>query len=186
MASSKHAMNGVSPHRAMQALHQAVEANIDPLGMAMPLWHAQLAWLSHPQELAEAASGFSTRMLALMWHSWLRLLGLPSPDVELPNPDDIRFADPVWTESASWDILKEWYLTFTHHIQDMLYQTPGLSSRDRRRAAFWWRKWLNAMAPTNFLLTNPVGCARQWKAMATACCAACATSLPICRPATCA
>ena len=145
-----------APHKTMQALHEAVEANIDPLGMAMPLIHAQLAWLAHPQEMAEAASGFSARMLELQWHSWQRMVGIPSEDVEVPNPDDTRFADKVWTESASWDVVKEWYLTMTHHIQDMLYETPGLSNRDRRRAAFWWRKWLNAMAPTNFLWTNPV------------------------------
>jgi len=52
----------------------------------------------------------------------------------------------------------------THQVQDMLYDTPGLSNRDRRRAAFWWRKWLNAVAPTNFLLTNP---AAMQKAMET-------------------
>jgi polyhydroxyalkanoate synthase len=152
----KRATGTLHPHRAMQALHESVQASIDPLGVAMPLVHAQLAWLSHPQELAEVASEFSTRMLALQWHSWQRLLGLKSEDVELPHPDDTRFADPVWTDSASWDVAKEWYLTYTHQIQDMLYRTPGLSSQDRRRAAFWWRKWLNAMAPTNFLLTNPV------------------------------
>jgi len=147
---------GVTPQRAFRQLHETFEAHLDPLGMAMPLVHAQLAWASHPQELAEAMSELSTRMLALQWHSWLRMLGLPSEDVELPNPDDTRFADPVWKESATWDIAKEWYLMTTHHIQDMLYETPGLSSRDRRHAAFWWRKWLNAIAPTNFLLTNPV------------------------------
>jgi polyhydroxyalkanoate synthase len=37
-----------------------------------------------------------------------------------------------------------------------LFASPGLSPKERRRAAFWWRKWLNAVAPTNFLLTNPV------------------------------
>jgi polyhydroxyalkanoate synthase len=155
-ATSKRMAAAVAPHRAFRQLHETVEANLDPLGVAMPLLHAQLAWASHPQELAEAMSEFSTRMLALQWHSWQRMLGLPSEDVESPNPDDNRFADPVWKESATWDVAKEWYLMTTHHIQDMLYETPGLSSRDRRRAAFWWRKWLNAMAPTNFLLTNPV------------------------------
>ena len=25
----------------------------------------------------------------------------------------------------------------------------------RRRAAFWWRNWLNAVAPTNFLIKHP-------------------------------
>jgi polyhydroxyalkanoate synthase len=146
----------VSPQTAWQSVDQAVAANIDPMGMAMPMMHAQLAWMMHPQELAEAVAGLSSKMLALQWHSWQRAFGLPSQDIETPNPDDTRFADPIWTESASWDIAKEWYLMTTHQIQDMLYATPGLSSQDRRRAAFWWRKWLNAMAPTNFLLTNPV------------------------------
>jgi polyhydroxyalkanoate synthase len=156
MAASKLTTSTVAPHRTFRAVHEAVEANLDPMGLAMPLVHAQLAWLMHPQELAEAASDFSTQMLSLQWHSWQRMMGLACEDVVSPNPDDNRFADSVWQDSASWDITKEWYLMATHHIQDMLYQTPGLSSRDRRRAAFWWRKWLNAMAPTNFLLTNPV------------------------------
>jgi polyhydroxyalkanoate synthase len=146
----------MTPHRTMREMHEAFQTRIDPLGMAMPLIHAQLAWMSHPQELAEAASELSTRMMTLQWYSWQRIFGVQSKDIDVPNPDDTRFADPIWTESATWDVTKEWYLTLTHHVQNMLYQTPGLSSRDRRRAAFWWRKWLNAMAPTNFLLTNPV------------------------------
>ena len=52
--------------------------------------------------------------------------------------------------------MKEWYLVLTHHMQDMLYDTPGLSQKERRRAAFWWRNGLNAVSPSNFLWTNPV------------------------------
>ena len=156
MATNMNTAGPVSPQRVFRAVHESMQSNVDPLGMFMPMLNAQWAWLTHPQELAEAAAEFSSRMLGLQWYSWQRMMGLPSEDVEEPNPDDTRFADPVWRESATWDLTKEWYLTFTHHIQNMLYQTPGMSNRDRRRAAFWWRKWLNAMAPTNFLLTNPV------------------------------
>lgn len=156
MTTLKFGKNALHPTETFKVMHEAVEANVDPMGVAMPLIHSQVAWLSHPQELAEMLSAFSTKMLALQWHSWQRAYGLPSDDVEKPNPDDNRFSDPVWQESASWDIAKEWYLVMTHHIQDTLFATPGLSSKDRRRAAFWWRKWLNAMAPTNFLWGNPV------------------------------
>ncbi|MBU3910395.1 MAG: alpha/beta fold hydrolase [Gammaproteobacteria bacterium] len=156
MATNKHMAAAMTPHQTFRAINEAVETTIDPLGMAVPLLHAQLSWATHPQELAEAAAELSTRVLALQWHAWQRLLGLASEDVETPHPDDTRFADPVWQESATWDVAKQWYLLTTHHIQGMLYQSPGLSSRDRRRAAFWWREWLNAMAPTNFLLSNPV------------------------------
>ena len=139
-----------------RAVHESVEANIDPMGVAMPILHSQLAWLMHPQELANASADLAMRMTALGVHSWYRALGMKHTDTEEPNRDDTRFSDPIWSESATWDIAKEWYLLLTHHTQNMLYETPGLSNKDRRRAAFWWRKWLNAMAPTNFLLSNPV------------------------------
>lgn len=142
--------------KSIRQLHDSVESSIDPLGMAAPLVHAQLAWAAHPQELAEALTKVSSSLWDLQWHSWRRLMGLPSPDPLKPHSDDTRFADPVWAESPTWDLVKQWYLVLTHHMQDMLYETPGLSQAERRRAAFWWRNWLNAVAPTNFLLTNPV------------------------------
>jgi polyhydroxyalkanoate synthase len=131
--------------RAMRQIHETVEGTVDPLGMAAPIFHAQLAWLAHPQELAERMSKLSTDLWRLQWHSWHRALGSPFKDPIKPNADDERFTDPVWTEVATWDM-----------TQDMLYDTPGLSGKERRRAAFWWRKWLNLVAPSNFLWTNPV------------------------------
>lgn len=141
--------------QAFKVLHDAVEGTIDPLGVAAPIVHAQLAWLIHPQELAERSSRLAADLWRLHVHAWQRALGLRDPDPVRPHEDDTRFADPIWTESATWDIVKEHYLAFTRHTEDMLYATPGLSGKERRRAAFWWRKWLNAMAPTNFLWTNP-------------------------------
>ncbi|PTD97464.1 alpha/beta hydrolase [Pseudothauera lacus] len=139
-----------------QLMRSTLENVVDPLGMAAPIMHAQLAWMAHPQELAERMAMLSGDLWRLQAHTWKRALGVASEDPIRPNADDARFADPVWTESPSWDLTKEWYLAFTHHIQDMLYDTPGLSAKERRRAAFWWRKWLNAVAPTNFFWTNPV------------------------------
>ena len=145
-----------TPQAIWRAVDEVVRANVDPIGMAAPLLHAQLAWMSHPQELSAAMSELAAKLWELQVHSWTRALGKLDADIELPHPDDTRFAEPIWTASASWDIVKEWYLVLTHSVQRMLYETPGLANAERRRAAFWWRKWLNAVAPTNFLLTNPV------------------------------
>ncbi|WP_374246134.1 PHA/PHB synthase family protein [Zoogloea sp.] len=142
--------------KSLRQLHDSVESSVDPLGMTAPLVHAQLAWMAHPQELAEALGRMSSSLWALQWHSMRRIVGLPSPDPIRPVADDSRFVDPVWAESPTWDLVKEWYLLMTRHFQDMLYDTPGLSQKERRRAAFWWRNALNAMAPSNFLWTNPV------------------------------
>lgn len=139
---------------------QAVSKAVDPFGVTSSLVNAQVAWWMHPQELVRAASALSGDLIALQMHVARRALGMASPDVIQPNADDARFADPIWTDSASWDIIKEWYLAFTHRLQDMFFETPGLSDKERRRAAFWLRKWLNMVAPTNFFWLNPVAMER--------------------------
>lgn len=146
----------LTPREAWHAINEAAENRIDPIGMFTPLLHAQMAWLVHPQEFSEAMSRFSTDVMALQWHSWQRLLGAASHDIVQPHVDDQRFSDPQWRDSPSWSIVKQWYLLMTRQTQDMLHETPGLSSKERRHSAFWSREWLNMLAPTNYFWSNPV------------------------------
>lgn len=140
----------------MKSLSQAV----DPFGVTSSLISAQMAWLMHPQELMRVASNLTGDLVALHTHVSKRAFGMVSEDVITPNADDARFSDPIWTDSATWDIIKEWYLAFTHRLQDMYFETPGLSDHERRRAAFWLRKWLNMVSPTNFFWLNPIALQR--------------------------
>lgn len=143
-----------------ERLGEKLGQQFDPFGVATSIVNAQMAWLMHPQELTRALAGLSGDVLALQAHVLRRAWGLPSDDVVTPHEGDARFADPAWKESPSWDIVKEWYLAFTHRLEDMFFETPGLSDKERRRAAFWLRKWLNAVAPTNYFFTNPVAMRR--------------------------
>lgn len=140
----------------LENLASVIEKHLDPFGVTTSIINAQAAWLTHPQELSRAMTALSSDILALQTHVMRRAMGFPSEDVVTPHEDDTRFADPVWKDSATWDIIKETYLAFTHRLEDMCFETPGLSDKERRRAAFWFRKWLNAMAPNNFFWTNPV------------------------------
>ena len=140
----------------LKEMRRSAESLLDPLGMVAPIVHAQHAWGLHPLEFWELATRFGADLLTLQLHTGAKLAGRDVADVVVPQSDDLRFADPVWTREPFWDLLKQWYLFYTRHVQDALFQTPGLSPRERRRAAFWWRQWLNAAAPTNFLATNPV------------------------------
>lgn len=145
-------INTLSP---AESVGKAIGAALDPYGVTTSLLSAQMAWMMHPQELTRAVNALSSDLFALQSHVLRRAMGIPSEDVIQPNADDARFSKPVWTDSASWDIIKEWYLAFTHRLQDMYFETPGLSDKERRRAAFWLRKWLNMVAPTNFFWLNP-------------------------------
>ena len=126
----------------------------------VPLAAAAVAWLMHPQELGERMARLYADLWSLQWHGWQRLIGLPNGDPVRSNPADERFADPVWSKAPGWDLIKEWYIAMTRHTMDMVCETPGLSGRERRRAAFWCRQWLDAVAPTNYLWTNPVAIRR--------------------------
>ncbi|MDD2742518.1 MAG: alpha/beta fold hydrolase [Rhodocyclaceae bacterium] len=159
-SSIAHKSIDVSSLSPLEAVGAAFSKKLDPYGVTTSLLNAQAAWLTHPLELMRAASGLSGDMIALQGHVMRRALGIPSDDVIQPNSDDARFADPVWTESATWDIIKEWYLALTHRLQDMVFETPGLSDKERRRAAFWSREWLNMVAPNNFFWLNPVAMER--------------------------
>jgi polyhydroxyalkanoate synthase len=159
-SSVAHRSIDVSALSPLETVGAAFSKKLDPYGVTTSLLNAQVAWLTHPLELMRAASGLSGDLIALQGHVMRRALGMPSEDVVKPNSDDVRFADPVWTESATWDITKEWYLALTHRLQDMVFETPGLSDKERRRAAFWSREWLNMVAPNNFFWLNPVAMER--------------------------
>ncbi len=150
-------LNGDSP---LEAVGDALAKAVDPFGVTTSLLNAQMAWMMHPQELGRAIHALSGDLIALQSHVWRRAMGLPSEDVIEPHADDARFADPVWKDEATWNIVKEWYLAFTHRLEDMYFETPGLSDKERRRAAFWFRNWLNAVAPTNLFWLNPVAMRR--------------------------
>ncbi|MCH2219153.1 MAG: alpha/beta fold hydrolase, partial [Dechloromonas sp.] len=159
-SNGKHNTVDIRSESPIETLGNAVSKAIDPYGVTTSMLAAQMAWLMHPQELARAAHALSGDLLALQSHVMRRALGIPSTDVIKPHADDARFADPVWTESASWDIVKEWYVAFTRRLEDMFFETPGLSEKERRRSAFWLRNWLNMVAPTNFFWLNPVAMRR--------------------------
>lgn len=133
---------------------------IDPFELGPIINKAQQAWLSHPKELVSAIAAWTGDLTRWQAQSLRRLAG-DSDDDEFPaNPHDERFAGDAWTKVPAWDILKEWYLFNTRWLQDTLYSTPELSDKERNLSAFWLRQWLNALAPTNYLMFNPAAIER--------------------------
>jgi polyhydroxyalkanoate synthase len=89
-------------------------------------------------------------------HAWQAAAGLQPKQAHAAVADDERFVDPAWSQDPVFSALKQYYLLYTRWLEEALFESPGVPHKDRRRAAFWARQWLNAIAPSNFLLTNPV------------------------------
>jgi polyhydroxyalkanoate synthase subunit PhaC len=135
----------------------------DPFGIGASFKRVGEGWLAHPAEFANGLARLAGDLQAVQLNAWQTAVGLKPPPHVVAEPGDERFADPEWSELPAFSLLKQYYLLYTHWLQAMLFDTPGASAADRRRAAFWARQWLNAVAPTNYLLTNPVAIRKFWE-----------------------
>lgn len=128
----------------------------DPFGI-LPACAAILeAWSRNPDALQFRLRDFYGDLLMVLQQVAERALGRFVPDYVPAVSYDERFQDEAWTTSPWFDFLKEYYLLCTRAIADAIFATPDVPEKTRRQAAFWARQVLNAMAPSNFLWTNPV------------------------------
>jgi polyhydroxyalkanoate synthase len=91
-----------------------------------------------------------------LWESAVdRLLGGTPAPVIAPAPGDKRFRDQEWQENQIFDFIKQSYLLTAHWLQSTAARVEGLDPQTQARAAFYVRQFADAIAPTNFALTNP-------------------------------
>jgi polyhydroxyalkanoate synthase subunit PhaC len=136
---------------------------LDPFGIGASLSRAAQGWLAHPAKLSNALTELALGLQKAQMSVWQSALGLPPAAPLEPAPDDARFDDPAWSQVPALALLRSYYLLYTHWLEDTLYDSPAVAPKDRRRAAFWARQWLNAIAPTNYFLTNPAAVRRFWE-----------------------
>jgi polyhydroxyalkanoate synthase len=91
-----------------------------------------------------------------LWESAVdRLLGGAPAPVIAPAPGDKRFRDREWQENQVFDFIKQSYLLTANALQSTVARLEGLDPQTQARAAFFTRQFADAIAPTNFVLTNP-------------------------------
>ncbi len=78
----------------------------------------------------------------------------PMPVAE-PAPDDRRFRDQAWSDNAVFDFIKQSYLLTARWMQGAVKHVEGLDEQTARKVDFYTRQFVDAMAPSNFVLTNP-------------------------------
>jgi polyhydroxyalkanoate synthase len=112
-------------------------------------------WLADPQRTLELQTRLGKAYLDLWASAAKRLAGEPAEPVAVPAPNDKRFADPEWTSNQFFDFLKQAYLLTTQFANQMVSEAGNLDPHTRHKAEFYVRQILNAVSPSNFVLTNP-------------------------------
>src|SRR5204863_2686191 len=66
-----------------------------------------------------------------------------------------RFRDEAWSDNALFDFIKQSYLLTARWVQSSVKDVAGLDERTARKVDFYTRQFVDAIAPSNFVLTNP-------------------------------
>ena len=112
-------------------------------------------WLSDPQRTVELQTSLGKAYLDLWASAVKRLTGEPAPPVATPAPGDKRFSDPEWSQNQFFDFLKQAYLLTAQWADKLVANAADLNPHTKQKAEFYVRQITNALAPTNFVLTNP-------------------------------
>jgi poly[(R)-3-hydroxyalkanoate] polymerase subunit PhaC len=93
----------------------------------------------------------------LTLHDTLRrsLQGEDVKPVVTPDPGDRRFKDDAWTNDPIFNGIKQYYLLTARWLEDVVADAHGLNAKTHEQALFYLRQMISAMAPTNFIPTNP-------------------------------
>jgi polyhydroxyalkanoate synthase len=150
---------------AMQNLFQAGQAFAQGFMNFMTQQRASPASApKFPQNeaIARLQRELAERHVAL-WQSMLRRgQGETAPAVTPVASDDIgktpwdkRFAAPEWSESPYFDYLRQAYLLNAAFLGKLAEALPADDEAARGRLKFFTRQFVDAMAPSNFVATNP-------------------------------
>jgi polyhydroxyalkanoate synthase len=137
--------------------------NIVPLDWLEITRSLQTLWMretSDPRRTIRAAADYNQRLFEKSVEVWtdatLRLWGARQGEEKDEQISDPRFSAPEWDSNPFYAMLKETYLLASEHLLNEAKVTDGRgSTEEQRRLNFHLRQFVEAMAPANFLLTNP-------------------------------
>jgi len=112
-------------------------------------------WAGEPERMVVAERKLWAGYLDLWTSSLKRMMGEPAKPAAEPDIRDKRFADPDWSDNRFFDFIKQVYLITTRWASDMAENAADLDPHTRAKAAFYVKQIANALAPSNFVLTNP-------------------------------
>jgi len=111
--------------------------------------------MAAPQKLMEAQLSLWQDYLTLWQNTARRMLGESPEPVIAADPRDRRFKHPDWHENEVFDFIKQSYLLSARWVQNLVRNVEGMDDKTAQKVDFYTRQFVDAMAPSNFLLTNP-------------------------------
>jgi polyhydroxyalkanoate synthase len=128
---------------------------LDPLNIAAPFLALMKAMTAHPQAMMDAQFALWRDFMGLWENTARKMMGSTVEPVVAPKAGDKRFRDKDWQDNQIFDFIKQSYLLTANWMQDTVAKAEGIDDDTRKRVNFYTKQFADAVAPTNFILTNP-------------------------------
>ena len=128
------------------------------------LWAREIGTLRPPRSGPPSTTGASSRPRWRCGATRRPASGVCLSKKEEENRPDKRFAGPEWENNPFYQTLKESYLLASEYLLNEAEKTDGQDTEEQRRLKFHLKQFVDAMAPVNFLLTNPAALRRITRA----------------------
>jgi len=127
----------------------------DPLNLGPTVLELTARILSDPAAILQAQLGLWQDHLRLWHNAGQRLLGRAVDPMVAPDSSDRRFRDPAWDDHAVFDFIKQSYLLTSRWLVDTVNGLDGFDDKTKQKIDFYTRQFVDALAPSNFVATNP-------------------------------
>lgn len=127
----------------------------DPLNIGEAFLEMTRRLMADPTKLVQAQMNLWQDYMNLWQATARRMMGEPAEPIAEPTPGDRRFRDPAWQENEIFDFIKQSYLLSARWLQSTVREVDGLDEKTAQKVDFYTRQFVDALAPSNFVLTNP-------------------------------
>jgi polyhydroxyalkanoate synthase len=128
---------------------------LDPLNVAGAFLEMTAKLMANPGAMVQAQLTLWQDYITLWQHTTRRIMGEETAPVIESDPKDKRFADSAWKQNEIFDFIKQSYLLSARYINDVVTHVDGLPPKTAQKIDFYARQFVNALSPSNFVLTNP-------------------------------
>ncbi|MCA3364314.1 MAG: class I poly(R)-hydroxyalkanoic acid synthase [Roseomonas sp.] len=127
----------------------------DPMHIGNAFLDMTTRLMANPAKLMQAQIGFWQDYLTLWQHTARRMMGEPAPAVIAEDQKDKRFKDDAWRDNEVFDFIRQSYLLSARYMQGLVHDAEGMDEKTAQKVDFYTRQFVDAMSPTNFVMTNP-------------------------------
>ncbi len=128
---------------------------VDPLNIGGAFFEMTARMMANPARMFNSQMSLWRDHLVLWQNTGARVMGEDSPPLVEAGEDDRRFNDEAWRDNEVFNFIKQSYLLTARWLQSTVAGVDGLDGLSARRVDFYTRQFVDALSPSNFILTNP-------------------------------